>query len=324
MKAPSRDLLAFALASALLAACGGSSPGKTSMTGTTGDASGGAGAGAGMTGAAGADTGGSGVAGVGAAGAGTGGANAAGAGGTDAAATAGAAGTDAGAPEVAATNDAGAEAGGYTGPVLTGTVKIMVLGSSNEVITCWRAFLWQMLRAAGVTNFDFVGGQKDGPDCNVPGYDMDDESHSGIIITTVPASTFLAEFEAHPPQIVLQHFGGADILANDPVPPIITTYTTVLEQARKVNPNVIYLAAQHTPEVASTCNNCTQNTMQLNADMVPWAAANTTAASPVLLVDLYTGLDTTTDFSDGVHLNTVGAQKVAARWLAALLPILKP
>jgi hypothetical protein len=324
MGTPVKGLFVVALVGALAAACGSSSPGTTSgsagASGGGAGASGTAGVGAAGAGAAGAGSAGAGTAGAGAAGAGTAGAGSAGAG-TGGATVTGTAGADAGA------SDGGADAHG--GPVLTGTVKVMVLGSSNEVITCWRAFLWQKLQTAGLigttgTNVKFVGGQTDGPDCNVPNYDMHDESHSGILITTVPASTFLAEFRANPPQIVLQHFGGADVLANKPIDPIIATYTTVIQQARMVNPNVIFLAAQHTPEIETGCNDCIANTMKLNAAMVPWAAANTTAASPIILVDLFTGLDTTTDFSDGVHLNVVGAQTVSDRWLAALLPILKP
>ncbi len=326
MGAPVKGLFAVALVGALAAACGSSSPGTTSGSAGAGGGSAGASGTAGA-GSAGAGTAGVGTAGVGSAGAGSAGAGGAGSG-TAGAGFAGAtmtgaagAGTDADAP------DGGTDAHG--GPVLTGTVKVMVLGSSNEVITCWRAFLWQKLQMAGLigttgTNVKFVGGQTDGPDCNVPNYDMHDESHSGIQITMVPASTFLAEFRANPPQIVLQHFGGADVLANEPIDPIIATYTTVIQQARMVNPNVIFLAAQHTPEIEAGCNDCIANTMKLNAAMVPWAAANTTAASPIILVDLFTDLDTTTDFSDGVHLNVMGAQIVSDRWLAALLPILKP
>jgi hypothetical protein len=318
MRAHAGQVVALTLLGALAAACSGSSPGTPSGAG---GAPGGAGTTA-TAGTTGTGTGGAGTAGAGTTGVGTAGTTS-GAGGSDAAT--GAAGTDAGAPEAGNTTEGGADAAPrYDGPVLTGPVKIMVLGSSNEVITCWRAFLWQKLQMAGLTNVKFVGGQLDGPDCGVPNYDKHDESHSGIIITTVPASTFLAEFRANPPQIVLQHFGGADILANMPVDPIIATYTTVIEQARMVNPNVIYLAAQHTPEIETGCNDCIANTMKLNAAMVPWAAANTTAASPIVLVDLFTGLDTTTDFSDGVHLNDTGAEIVADRWLAALLPILKP
>src|SRR4051794_35423681 len=65
-------------------------------------------------------------------------------------------------PDVVGPDAAAADAASR--PVLTGTAKIMVLGSSNETGTCWRAFLWQKLRAAGVMNFDLVGRTNTGPD----------------------------------------------------------------------------------------------------------------------------------------------------------------
>ena len=41
-------------------------------------------------------------------------------------------------------------------------------------------------------------------------------------------------------------------------------------------------------------------------------------------VDLYTGLVTATDFSDGVHLNEAGSQKVSDRFFAVLEPLFAP
>ncbi len=206
-----------------------------------------------------------------------------------------------------------------TGPAVfpsTETVKIMVVGSSNEIGTCWRAFLWRELRASSITNFDFVGGVTGGPDCGVPGYDMDVQAQSGIIITNLPASTYAGWFKAHPPQIILMHFGGADLLANMPIDGVMKAYSTALEQARLVNPNVILLIAQHTPEGKDTV-------VQLNADIAMWAPQNSTPQSPVIAVDLYTGL-LPSDFSDGVHLNPAGSQIVADRWYAALKPFFIP
>jgi hypothetical protein len=56
--------------------------------------------------------------------------------------------------------------------------------------------------------------------------------------------------------------------------------------------------------------------------MVPsWAAANTTAASPVAVVDQWTGFDAATDTRDGVHSNDAGATKIAANWFKALVPL---
>jgi hypothetical protein len=198
----------------------------------------------------------------------------------------------------------------------TQIVKMMVVGSSNELGTCWRAFLWRELHANNILNFAFVGEENTGPDCGVPGYDMHVQAQDGIIISNLPASTYAGWFKANPPDIILMHFGGADLLANMPIPPVIAAYSTALAQARLVNPNVILLIAQHTPEGKDTV-------VTLNADIAVWAPQNSTAQSPVIVVDLYTGL-LPSDFSDGVHLNEVGAQIVADRWYAALKPFFAP
>jgi acyl-CoA thioesterase I len=98
----------------------------------------------------------------------------------------------------------------------------------------------------------------------------------------------------------------------------------MLTEARKVKPKVRLFAAQHTPQDSDGCNDCENTTLQLNADMVTWAAANTTADSPVTIIDLYTGFVPATDLSDGVHLNVSGSQKVSDRFFAALEPLFKP
>jgi hypothetical protein len=87
---------------------------------------------------------------------------------------------------------------------------------------------------------------------------------------------------------------------------------------------VILLVGLHTPQDPTGCTNCIADVMTLNAAIPGWAAQTTTPESPVEVVDLYSGLDLMTDFSDRVHLNIMGSQIVAERWLAALTPILKP
>jgi hypothetical protein len=235
--------------------------------------------------------------------------------------------TEAAAPT--ATSDANADTAALKdGPreaaAFTGIAKIMILGSSNEAITCWRAFLWQKLRAGGITNFDFVGSQTVGPDCGVPGYDQDCEARSGTIITSISADTYHGWFAAHPPDIVLMHIGGADLLNNIPVADVIKTYSVIIEQARAVSPKVIFLVAQHTPQEPTGCTDCRANVIALNTAIVGWAMQANTPESPVSPVDLFTGLDVVTDFSDRVHLNVSGSEKVSDRWLAALVPIFKP
>ena len=200
----------------------------------------------------------------------------------------------------------------------------MVLGSSNELGTCWRAFLWQKLHAAEIDNFDFVGGVTSGPDCNVPDYDKDLQAMSGIIISDLPASTYAGWFQAHPPQIILMHFGGADLLSNKPIDGVLKAYSLALAQARLENPEVRLLIGQHTPQGGVDCTKCKSDVLELNADIVTWAAQNSTAQSPVTPVDLYTGIDPVADLSDGTHLNSSGSTKVADKWFAALSPLFKP
>ncbi len=293
--------------SVLVASCSTSSAGALGTSGVAGSESVGVGSSSGASGGAssggassgGASTAGTEPSGIGGASGGTGPGGAAGAGG-------------------ALGGVAGSAAEGAAGSGFRGTVPIMVLGSSNELITCWRALLWQKLRAAGITSFDFVGGVSDGPDCGVAGYDKDLQAQSGLIISNLTANQFAAWFSAHPPQIILMHFGGADLLANLPIAGVLKGYSLALAQARLVNPRVHLLIAQHTPQSAQA------TVVELNAEIVAWALQNTTAESPVSPVDLYTGLDAVKDFSDGVHLNAAGSEKVASRWFAALAPLLKP
>jgi acyl-CoA thioesterase-1 len=214
---------------------------------------------------------------------------------------------------------AGADAADASPTVpLTGVVKIMVLGSSNETGTCWRAFLWQKLRAAGVMNFDFVGRTTTGPDCGVAGYDKDVEAAPGTIITGFSANDFALRYKANPPQIVLVHVGGADARNGVPIAKILAAYTLAVEQARAVNPHVIFFVAQHTPQQPPT------GIHELNAAIPGWAMQTSTPDSPVSAVDLFTGIVPATDQSDGTHLNVAGSQKVAAWFLAFLLPLFKP
>jgi hypothetical protein len=219
----------------------------------------------------------------------------------------------------AATDSGGAatDAARMDGAPLSGTVKLMVLGSSNERDTCWRAFLWRVLRMNNIPNTDFVGQQSTGPDCGVAGYDKDLQAPTnGIVITGIPASTYASWFKANTPDVALMHFGGADILQNMPVAGVIQAYSTLLAQLRLANPNAIMLAAQHTPEGKDAI-------LQLNADIAKWAMEKSTPQSPVIAVDLYNGI-LPSDLSDGVHLNQAGSQKVADRFFAALKPFIKP
>ena len=217
------------------------------------------------------------------------------------------------------TTSAPSDAGSGGSKIPPGTVaKIMVLGSSNETRTCWRAFLWKKLRAAGVMNFDLVGRTNIGPDCGVAMYDKDVEAAPGTIITGFSANDFAIRYKANPPDIVLVHVGGADARANIPIPKILAAYSLAVEQARLVNPHVVFFVGLHTPQQPMT------GILELNGAIPGWAAQISKPDSAVSSVDLFKGIVPAMDQSDGTHLNEAGSEKVSDWFLAPLLPLFKP
>ena len=100
----------------------------------------------------------------------------------------------------------------------------------------------------------------------------------------------------------------------------MTTPLGEVTQARLVKPTVRFLIGQHTPMTSGGCNDCENTVPELNDQIASWAQEKTTAASPVVVVDLETGVDPATDTSDGIHLNTSGSTKVADRFFTALSP----
>ena len=66
--------------------------------------------------------------------------------------------------------------------------------------------------------------------------------------------------------------------------------------------------------------------MELNAAIPQLVKEMNTAASPVLLVDQFSGFDVEKDTYDGVHPNAQGEEKMAQRWFEAIqkaLPLVK-
>jgi lysophospholipase L1-like esterase len=117
--------------------------------------------------------------------------------------------------------------------------------------------------------------------------------------------------------IVLLHFATND-LWNGTIPNerILEAFSFVVATYRAVNPQVIWLVAQIIPNAG--CSTCGTSIPAFNTALVGWAATESTVASPIYLVDQYTGFDPATDTGDGCHPNVVGSQKMAVRWAEAL------
>jgi lysophospholipase L1-like esterase len=213
-------------------------------------------------------------------------------------------------------------------PALSATapVRIMPLGDSITAGPgCWRAMLWHQLQTTGYTNIDFVGTQSDGGGCN-PGYsyDFDHEGHGGFAATGIADNNQLPPWlDAARPDIVLMHLGTNDMWGGFiPLATKLAAFTKLVGQMRANNPNMKIIVAQIIPMSAAACATCPADVVALDNAIPGWAAGLTTAQSPIVVADLWTGFDAVADTVDGVHPNTGGFQKMADRWYPALRQVL--
>ncbi|MDQ0374104.1 GDSL-type esterase/lipase family protein [Cellulomonas humilata] len=197
-------------------------------------------------------------------------------------------------------------------------VRIMTLGDSiTGSPGCWRALLWQKLQQTGYTNIDMVGTLP-AQGCGIT-YDGDNEGHGGYLVTNVATQNQLVGWlSATHPDIVVMHFATNDVWSNKSPQEILAAWTTLVQQMRASKPTMKILVAKIIPVAPSSCSDCPQRTINLNAAIPAWAAGLSTSASPITVVDQWTGWNAATDTSDGVHPNETGIVKLADRWYPAL------
>ncbi|KAG4443782.1 hypothetical protein IFR05_000773 [Cadophora sp. M221] len=202
--------------------------------------------------------------------------------------------------------------------VVSSTVRINALGDSiTGSPGCWRALLWQKLQAAGVNNTDFVG-TLGGQGCGFI-YDSENDGHGGFQATGIASNNQLPGWLAvSQPDIVTMMLGTNDVWSSIPTATILAAYTTLVGQMRAQNPKVLVLVAQITPMAPSGCTTCAQGVINLNAAIPAWAAGISTTASPVSVVDLWTGFSTSLNTGDGVHPNDAGNVVLANDWFLPL------
>lgn len=201
--------------------------------------------------------------------------------------------------------------------------RIMALGDSiTGSPGCWRALLWKHLQDTGHTDIDFVGSLP-APGCGFA-YDGENEGHGGILAINIVRDNQLPGWlSSARPDIVLMHLGTNDVWSNIPASTILDAYTTMLGQMRANNPAVKLVVARIIPMNPANCGACAQRVVELNNAIPGWARANSTAASPVTVVDQWTGFDTAADTTDGVHPNdSTGIQKIESRWYPAVVEAL--
>ena len=196
--------------------------------------------------------------------------------------------------------------------------RIMPLGDSiTGSPGCWRALLWNDLRNNGFTNIDFVGTLPP-QGCGIA-YDGDNEGHGGFLATNIADQNLLpAWLAATRPDIVIMHLGTNDVWNARSPAVILTAFSKLVDQMRAQNPNMQILVAQILPMNPSNCPDCGNRVIAFNAAIPSWAAGKTTAQSPIVVVDQWTGYSTAADTTDGVHPNNTGIRKIADRWFPAL------
>lgn len=204
-------------------------------------------------------------------------------------------------------------------------IRIMALGDSiTGSPGCWRAILWNQLRSAGYTDFEPVGTLP--PQGCPQGDDGYNEGHGGYLATNIANQDQLPPWlDATNPDIVLMHLGTNDLFSGtNTTGMVLAAYTKMVGQMRANNPNMKILVAKIIPMYTATtgCTECYQRVIDLNAAIPNWAAGLSTTQSPIIVVDLWTGFDTTIDTSEGVHPNDAGFQKMADKWYPPLASVL--
>lgn len=212
------------------------------------------------------------------------------------------------------------------------TVKIMPFGASivsvslpfqlplklplTSIQRCWRANLQTKLRAAGVTNFDFVGTQKS--TCGGANIDQDHEGHPGSLATDYAAKGNLTVWlnAVQTPDIILMLLGTNDVLiGKKPVGDVLAAYDVLIGQMRAKNPKVRLLFSNLLPlDPARWPKAGVEGIETLNNAIRQYAPSKSTRTSPVVFVDNFAGFDAVTDTTDGEHPNDAGNEKMATKF----------
>jgi lysophospholipase L1-like esterase len=210
----------------------------------------------------------------------------------------------------------------FTAPTFSAT-KIMPLGDSiTGSPGCWRAYLWRKLQAGGYTNIDMVGTLP-APGCGFT-YDGNNEGHGGYLVTNIASQSLLPGWlSATNPDIVLMHLGTNDVWNGRSTATILSAYTTLVKQMRAKNSAMKIIVAKIIPMDSSrSCGSCANGVIALNNAIPGWASGLSTSASPITVVDQWSGFSATSDTSDGVHPTDGGHQKMANKMYPVLVAAL--
>jgi len=225
------------------------------------------------------------------------------------------------------------------------TINILPLGNSitngTSVYNSYRRSLWQMLHKADY-NFDFIGSWDKhhmGSAYPNPDFDLDNDGHSGWTAHHLlePPDWDLQRgnldqwLKSYKPDIVLMELGTNEVFQCTSAASAMNDLSIIIDKLRLSNASVKILLAQIPPlgkkwAPQKLCGNdisYEQSVKLFNQAVLQFAKSKTTAQSPVIIVDQFTGINPDTDMYDDIHPNTIGEKKMAERWFKAMKPYLK-
>jgi len=219
----------------------------------------------------------------------------------------------------------------FLGYILAGAagseIRIMPLGdsitegygsTSSDGYNGYRKPLYLNLTAAGY-NVDFVGGENAGdfPDPNHEGhggwhaekygttYDINDQVYGWLV--------------AHPADIVLLHIGTNDISENGQDANELSDILNEIDRFSTITKVILALIINRTDD-----SNKVLETTQFNIDVNNMAQNRIAAGDDIIIVDMESALNYTTDMHDYLHPNNAGYAKMADVWFDALDSIINP
>lgn len=219
----------------------------------------------------------------------------------------------------------GAGSGGLSGSGggSNGPYSFMALGDSITGTTCYTQYLARAFEEARGAEVSFVGSVTNNQVCAGAG-NTKSEGHGGYLVTYLTTNSppqsgkgrlsELSQWTQTKPDVVLIHFGTNDVWNNIPPAAILDAEEFVIEEFRKENPSILFFVSKIVPMNPNGCAECSSRVQTLNALVTDaWANRLSTATSAVHIVDQWSGFDTASDTTDGVHPNPGGGQKMAAR-----------
>ena len=193
---------------------------------------------------------------------------------------------------------------------------VLALGDSitagGKSFVCYRQLLIPELRKKGVP-FEFIGPNKDAASAHA-GY--------GGKNTTQLLSILKGIYQKYPADILMLHSGHNSFTKDKPISKIINDTEKILENVKKVNPNVTILLAQVIPAGKLPKYSYIP---KLNKELASLATRLSKRGYNIVLVNHAKGFNWKTDtVSDKVHPNAVGAKKMSDKWMEALLALPSP